>query len=74
MEDWASPREYELPEEFRGEDGLGLARKVLSEGWGTDAKGQRGKSPLGERLEDLEFKVCFVFVDFMEVPLIMHML
>jgi hypothetical protein len=54
VEDWSSPREYELPEVFRGEEGVGLARGVVGIGGG----GEEGrKSPLSARLEGLEFKV-----------------
>lgn len=44
------PREYELPEEFRGNDGLRLAMSVID-----DEQGQ--KNTLGQRMEDLQFKV-----------------
>ncbi|KII85269.1 hypothetical protein PLICRDRAFT_146108 [Plicaturopsis crispa FD-325 SS-3] len=44
------PREYELPEEFRGNDGIRLAMSVID-----DEQGQ--KNTLGQRMEDLQFKV-----------------
>jgi kinetochore protein Mis13/DSN1 len=60
VEEWSSPREYELPEVFRGEGGVGLARSVIA-----DASGEEGrKSPLSERLEGLEFKVGAYFCAF----------
>lgn len=60
MEEWSSPREYELPEVFKGEGGVGLARSVIA-----DAGRENGrKSPLSERLEGLEFKVGDYFCAF----------
>ena len=53
LEDWESIREFELPERFRGEGGVSLARGFV------DAKGDTEKSPLSARLQSLEFKVCF---------------
>jgi len=53
VEEWSNPREYELPDVFRGEEGLALARAVVSAGVGAEGR----KSPLSERLEGLEFKV-----------------
>ncbi|KIM80325.1 hypothetical protein PILCRDRAFT_822455 [Piloderma croceum F 1598] len=53
VEEWSSPREYELPEVFRGGGGVGLARGVIAD---AGREGGR-KSPLSERLEGLEFKV-----------------
>ena len=57
VEEWSSPREYELPEVFRGEGGVGLARGVIAD---AGREGGR-KSPLSERLEGLEFKVGAYF-------------
>lgn len=50
VDDWSNPREYELPEEFRGAQGVELAKSVLEMETGA-------KSPLTLRLEGLEFKV-----------------
>lgn len=57
-------REDELPAAFRGE-GVSLAKDVLMEG---AAKGEGRKSPLNERLEGLEFKVCPYFY----IEIILH--
>jgi hypothetical protein len=60
VEEWSSPREYELPEVFRGGGGVGLARGVIAD---AGREGGR-KSPLSERLEGLEFKVGAYFCAF----------
>lgn len=50
VEDWSNPREFELPERFRGKAGVGLAGSVLEEDSSQDA--------INMRLGELEFKVC----------------
>ena len=60
VEDWSSLREHELPEAFRGEDGVGLAKSVVNARETEEGR----KSPLSERLEGLEFKVRFFLVHF----------
>jgi kinetochore protein Mis13/DSN1 len=52
-------REWELPEEFRGEGGVALARSVVGVGTGMGREKE-----IKERLEGLEFKVripLFIF-------------
>jgi len=60
VENWSNPTEYDLPEAFRGPEGVGLARDILN-GAGVDAKGEERKSPLHVRLEELELKVDSLF-------------
>jgi kinetochore protein Mis13/DSN1 len=48
-------RDHKLPEAFRGEGGVALARSIVQ------AREEGRKSPLSERLKGLEFKVCFRF-------------
>jgi kinetochore protein Mis13/DSN1 len=64
VEDWADPRESELPEVFRGVAGVGLARSIVS-GADLGGEGEEGrKSPLSVRLEGLEFKVLFLIYSY----------
>ena len=51
LEDWESIREYELPEMFRGENGVGLARRFVG------GKRDDGMNSISARLQSLEFKV-----------------
>jgi hypothetical protein len=60
VEDWSNPREYELPEAFRGPEGIGLARAVVG------ARLEEG-GPLRARLEGLEFKVPISAILFLVV-------
>ncbi|KDQ52709.1 hypothetical protein JAAARDRAFT_162538 [Jaapia argillacea MUCL 33604] len=46
VEDWG-PRDYELPEEFRGSEGVALARSIVGEDGGRT-------SPLSRRVEECE--------------------
>ncbi|EGN98747.1 hypothetical protein SERLA73DRAFT_181372 [Serpula lacrymans var. lacrymans S7.3] len=53
---WLLPREEELPEAFRGKNGVELAKRIMEERFESGEE-----SPISQRMEDVRFKIDSLF-------------